>query len=168
MANTFYYKQWALATALLIAAVTARGQILSPTVLSSSGAYYSSANSSLSVTIGEMTMVETFTASSIILTQGFQQPEDFNVGIISVAEPGWNITAFPNPASNYVTVQLNGSAASNVSLSLYDIAGKLVSDFGSLQNPAGTTLNLSNLAAGAYVLHFTSSSHSQNIRLVKN
>lgn len=157
-----------LALALFMATFALSAQTLSPTVLSTSGAYYTSANNSLSVTIGEMTMVETFSASSIILTQGFQQPEDFNVGIITVAEPDWNITAFPNPTLDYVTVQLDGNNASNVSLSLYDIAGKLITDFGALQNPAGTMLNISNLAAGAYVLHFTSSTHSKNIRIVKN
>ncbi|MCD4680852.1 MAG: T9SS type A sorting domain-containing protein [Bacteroidales bacterium] len=48
-------------------------QTLSPEVNASAGDYYTNANGSLSVTIGE-TVIETFTGANSILTQGFQQP----------------------------------------------------------------------------------------------
>jgi len=48
-------------------------QTLSPEVNASAGDYYTNANGSLSVTIGE-TVIETFIGTSAILTQGFQQP----------------------------------------------------------------------------------------------
>ncbi len=168
MVNRFTYTQWALAVTLLLTAVTANAQILSPTVLSTSGAFYSSANNSLSVTIGEMTMVEPFTTSSVILTQGFQQPQDENVGIISVSEPDWSIDAYPNPTAGNVTVQVKADNTSDINLSLFDVTGQLVTNYGAIENNTGTQLNLSELAAGVYVLRFSTSSQSKNIRLVKN
>lgn len=49
------------------------GQTLSPEVNASAGDFYSNANGSLSITIGE-TVIETFFGTNTILTQGFQQP----------------------------------------------------------------------------------------------
>ncbi|MFU8843753.1 MAG: hypothetical protein ACNA7V_08100 [Bacteroidales bacterium] len=49
------------------------GQTLTPEVISSSGGYFESTNASVSWTLGE-TVTETFTGTSFILTQGFQQP----------------------------------------------------------------------------------------------
>ena len=113
-------------------------------------------------------MVETFTTSSVILTQGFQQPEDQNVGIINISEPDWNIEAYPNPTTDNVTVQVTTGNASDINVSLFDIAGQLVANYGIIENSTGRLLNLNGLAAGVYVLHFNTSTQSKNIRLVKN
>ncbi len=61
-----------LVLALLISVVVF-SQTLSPEVNASAGDYYTNANGSLSVTIGE-TVIETFIGTNSILTQGFQQP----------------------------------------------------------------------------------------------
>jgi len=59
-----------------VAPVWMYAQSLSPTVISSTGGFSSNANGSLSYTVGEMTMVQTFSAGGNILTQGFQQPNE--------------------------------------------------------------------------------------------
>jgi hypothetical protein len=50
-----------------------KSQSLSPTVISSSGGYFTGTSASLSWTLGEIA-TETFNNGSYILTQGFQQP----------------------------------------------------------------------------------------------
>src|SRR4051812_9015968 len=58
---------------LLFICIQAGAQSLSPKVIASAGGYFTSANASLSWTLGE-TMGQTFTNGNNVLTQGFQQP----------------------------------------------------------------------------------------------
>ena len=57
----------------LLICTQAGAQSLSPKVIASAGGYFTSANASLSWTLGE-TIGQTFTNGSYMLTQGFQQP----------------------------------------------------------------------------------------------
>ena len=59
----------------------ANAQSLSPTVVASSGDYFTGTNASLSWTLGEIA-TETFTGGGYILTQGFQQP--FGISITGI------------------------------------------------------------------------------------
>jgi hypothetical protein len=59
----------------------ANAQSLSPTVVASSGDYFTGTNASLSWTLGEIA-TETFTSGNYILTQGFQQP--FGISITGI------------------------------------------------------------------------------------
>jgi hypothetical protein len=68
-----------------------------------------------------------------------------------------NITIFPNPANNFVSIQL--SSKEKYSFQLYDMAGNLLSN----QNCSHTTsyiLNLENLAQGLYFLKITGNDNS--------
>jgi hypothetical protein len=53
------------------------GQTFTPTVIASAGEVYTNSQGSLSVTIGEMSAVETFqnVGANLIINQGFQQYE---------------------------------------------------------------------------------------------
>ena len=82
---------------LLICSAAVQAQSLSPQVLSSGGGYAEGASLSLSYTIGEIA-VETLTGTSLVLTQGFQQPLD--VGGTFTPEsmyPDWKVQTWPNP-----------------------------------------------------------------------
>ena len=52
------------------------GQLKSQQVVAASGGYYSNLQGSLSITVGEP-VIQTTSSINLILTQGFQQPEDF-------------------------------------------------------------------------------------------
>ena len=60
-----------IVSCFLIAFSRANAQSLSPSVISSAGDFFSNASGSLSSTVAEMTMVETFSSTNNKLTQGF-------------------------------------------------------------------------------------------------
>jgi hypothetical protein len=76
------------------------GQTVKPEVVASAGNFFlnTQANASLSFTIGEMTMVQTFQNQGHFLTQGFQQPEINLVGI-DEEDIFYEFVIFPNPAN---------------------------------------------------------------------
>ncbi len=103
---------------ILLPAVNAEAQTLSPSVIPSAGGYFSAANGSLSWTLGE-TVTPTLTAGSNMLTQGFQQPEvQVRTGNITGPFcPGGNvIVPFTSSgimsAGNVYTAQLSNAAGS--------------------------------------------------------
>ncbi len=104
---------------------SAQAQTLSPTVISTSGGFTLTGGYSLSSTTGEMTMVETFSSGSSILTQGFQQPSDFNVAIPELPTEN-NITIFPNPNNGSCQLLLNSIGRADIIIRLYDALGKEV------------------------------------------
>lgn len=101
-------------------------QMLTPTVVASGGEYFfnAAANASLSTTIGEMTMVETFAASSHFLTQGFQQPEEKKEGIwVEESDYFELFEVFPNPASDRLNVRYKIKYSGNIQLRFFDMNG---------------------------------------------
>ncbi|MEL7120128.1 MAG: T9SS type A sorting domain-containing protein [Bacteroidota bacterium] len=80
----------------------------------------------ISSTIGEA-VVGDISNSNLLLTQGFQQaePEDF---ISSYQNIEWisSLTAFPNPASNQIQLNIKSNVDSEYHLHLFDAMGRLV------------------------------------------
>ena len=127
-------------------------QSLSPSVISSSGAFFQNSNAMLSSTIGEMTMVETFSAGGSILTQGFQQPFDFPVGIPQHSA-NHSLEIFPNPSLGDITVFLPDLTGDEIAVQVFDAIGKLVfRKVFHMNSPANRIhLSLNNLIDGMYV-----------------
>ncbi|MEO8085353.1 MAG: T9SS type A sorting domain-containing protein [Bacteroidota bacterium] len=133
---------------------TVEAQSLSPTVISSGGGFSANGSAMLSSTVGEMAMVETFNNTSVILTQGFQQPEDFNVSIKSVDHSVAGISVFPNPSSGLIKLVFETSEELDLSIVIYDLNGKIIyrnSARKATQNNF-IALDLSAFAAGDYIL----------------
>lgn len=80
----------------------------------------------------------------------------------------FEVNAYPNPATDRVTVAMNAVNAGNASFTLVDMSGRLVLE----QNSAVAAglnkyeLNLANLAKGVYTLRVAADDNSQTIRLV--
>jgi len=150
---------------LIITAVAAifvaNSQSLSPTVIASTGAYSvnTQANVSLSYTVGEMTMVQTFTGGNTILTQGFQQPNDFGTGIVDIT-PGdfGSFMVYPNPAVENVWFGFKLPEQGKVNISMYNELGQKVADLYNSNYENGDIVqqtNVSTLAAGMYFMTMT-------------
>lgn len=148
--------------ALLIAVLAVNAQSLSPSVIASGGAYVSNSNGSLSYTVGEMTMVETFSANGNILTQGFQQPNESVVGLIGITRDEFgSLVVYPNPAVDDMWFGLELPENGKISISLYNDIGQKISDVYNSNYTGGKVvqqLNVSVFAAGVYFLtmNFTS------------
>ena len=134
----------------------AAAQSLSPQVISSTGGFSTSGNGSLSYTVGEMTMVQTFSAGGNILTQGFQQPNDFTVGLLDVTKDDFgSFVVYPNPAVDNLSYGFAFPESGKVEIAVYNNAGQRMADVYNANYVDGKTievLNVSNYAAGLYFM----------------
>jgi hypothetical protein len=149
---------FAFALGLLSLGISA--QSLTPTVIASTGGFSSNANGSLSYTVGEMTMVQTFSANNNILTQGFQQPNDQILGLLDITQDDFgSFAVYPNPAVDMTKWGFEMPEAGRVSIVMYDVLGQKVSDVYSANCEPGTKVTndvqVSNYAAGMYFMTLT-------------
>lgn len=148
-----------LLAVVALSAMFANAQMLTPTVIASTGGFSSNANGSLSYTVGEMTMVQTFSANGNILTQGFQQPNDNITGLIDMTKDEFgSFVVYPNPAVDDLTFGFQLPEASKVRVVLYNAVGQQVAEVYNGNYDTGKTveqLNVTTYAAGVYVLSLT-------------
>ncbi len=141
---------------ILICPLMALAQSIERDVVASGGAYQSSANMSLSYTVGEP-VIETKSTSSLVLTQGFQQTQLMPVGI-EVPDKNLSISAYPNPTANQVVLELETAKEKEVSVQVFDVQGKALKAPVTkevLQGERRFTIDLSDYAAGTYMLGLT-------------
>jgi hypothetical protein len=139
--------------------VAVNGQSLSPTVISSTGGFATSPSGSLSYTVGEMTMVKTFTGGNNILTQGFQQPNDNVTGLLDITQDEFgSFVVYPNPAVDNVWFGFSFPESGRVNVSVYNDLGQKNADVLEGNYDTGKTVqqvNLANYASGVYFLSVT-------------
>ena len=98
-------------------------QSLKPAVIATSGSFYANSNNSVSWTIGEC-IPETFANTVNKLTQGFQQGVyDINT-VADFTENGASINLFPNPATDFVNLEILQKDIKEYSYQLFDSNGK--------------------------------------------
>ena len=123
------------------------GQVTSPSVISNSGDSYSNGSIIMDYTLGEI-VIETYTNSTTILTQGFHQ------GILKVNTSVENIDiktkVYPNPTTNFIIIELEKNV--NADILVYDINGKIVIK-DKLNDEQQKQLDFSFLNQGNYLLH---------------
>ena len=101
--------------------VFAKGQSLSPTVISTAGDYYTGTAATLSVTIGEP-VVETYTSGSNVLSTGFQQSDLIKQLQLTLNLEGlWNGTGM-NKAQGASGNQYPGNVADQINVELHHAA----------------------------------------------
>lgn len=130
-------------------------QSLTPIVIASSGGYYFiSGTGSVSATVAEMTMIQTFESAGGFITQGFQQPNETYMAIEENAE-GFDV--FPNPTSGKFTITVDANESGSVRIRLYNLLGLIVySEM--LESAAGVNLydfDISGFDVGIYLLEFS-------------
>lgn len=160
-----------IATSLLCSVGYA--QSVTPFVVSPAGDFFvnTAANASLSFTVGEMAMVETFSAPNNILTQGFQQPV---VQIISVGEGVDYINEFvvyPNPATDHFEVRYRLAFPGVLSMRLVNLNGVEVMPAFDSKYSGGFRkewFSLDQVSQGLYFLQVTYDVPSRNINHVSH
>ena len=123
------------------------GQVATPSVVSSSGDSYSNGNIIMDYTLGEI-VVETFSNTANILTQGFHQ--GVLKVITAVLDIGIKTKIYPNPTTNFIIIELEKNV--NAELLVYDINGKIVIK-DRLNNEQQKQLDFGFLNQGNYILH---------------
>jgi len=101
-------------------------QQLSPSVISSSGGFYSNGSAMLSFTTGEMASVETYAQPQAILTQGFQQPSDIGTHVIEHPRVAFEFGIYPNPSDGNVNLLTRSEERTELRVRITDLLGRLV------------------------------------------
>lgn len=154
-------------TLILFMAMGAAGvhaQSLTPTVMASAGDYLSNGSMSLSFTLGEVA-VTTLQATNLILTQGFQQPFEIDIGNAVEEKPvNWSVKAFPNPVENILKIKFTLEQTDSYTLQVMDITGKkmLVQELDFVTTGETYEIDMSEYAPGIYLLNITSKDQKTN------
>lgn len=122
-------------------------------VIGSTGGEGGNSNLEVAYTVGEA-VVQTFSTSTLVLTQGFHQPDGILVGMATPEGPRWDISTFPNPTEGPFTLQLGGDYAGKILLQIVTLEGRTVYQT-NVVKPQGNMqvqLDLSRWAAGTYYL----------------
>jgi hypothetical protein len=142
----------------------AYAQSIGPSTLNATGGSNTIGGNICDWSIGEMTMVSTFSGSSNILTQGVLQNEimiNEGIGNTTLAE---RIQVFPNPASSMINLRFNAVTDGALGYRLMDMAGRIVTvnNADVKQGILTEQINVSNLADAVYTLevYFTAANNA--------
>lgn len=144
------------------------GQSISSYVVASAGESVEADGVSISWTLGDIA-IETFATSDIILTQGFQQGY---FEVTSVGEPlsdNFELKIFPNPATEYVMVELQSDEIKNALIQIYDMNGRLVYNEKITVLEGSSKIELTNLNSSQYILKLSAVTGEvlQTFKLIK-
>lgn len=132
---------------LLIAVINVKSYAQRTEVITSSGDFFKNSIGSISWTLGELS-IETYSAQSKILTQGFQQTNSDKL-VTGLSE--WTdlmLEAYPNPAVDELFIHT--SSPSGLSYQLLDLVGKPISQ--RKLTTEETSIPLMGLAPAMYLL----------------
>jgi hypothetical protein len=146
-----------LGAVMMLLCISMRAQTLSPMVLSSSGGYFAVGSTTLSVTVAEMTMVQTFTQPSGILTQGFQQSEPLTTFVQENIVAEGDVIIYPNPSNGFITVNYYAASDAITYIKIYNMVGQEVfnREYASISGANVISLDLHQYSQGIYLLGLT-------------
>jgi hypothetical protein len=133
------------------------GQSISSYVIASAGESVETGGLSVSWTLGELA-VETLedNGNTLVLTQGFQQGY---FEITSIEDPllsdNFKLKVYPNPAKDFVWVELESDEINGAIIEMYDFNGKLVYNSKLNITEGRTQIELTNLSSSQYILKIT-------------
>jgi len=159
------HKKLKLSTVLLLG-LGLTGLHAQETISSSGGE--ATGNGSASYTVGQV-FYETHTGDNGSVAQGVQQP--FEISVVTGLEEaeGINLTvsAYPNPTTDYLILEVKDFDLSNLNFQLYDMQGKLLQSEKITGNQ--TRIVMSNLVPATYFVKVTESNKELKIfKIIKN
>lgn len=135
--------------------------------LNTAGGNATGSGGSVSYSIGQ-TVYTTNTEESGSVAQGVQQP--FEIYALDVKEHGdlkTLINIYPNPATNYLTLEVKEFDLSNLSFQLFDIQGKLLQTLKITDNK--TIVNLMDFAVATYFARIIDGNKQiKTFKIIKN
>jgi hypothetical protein len=150
----------------MLLSISTYAQSLSPMVISSSGGFYSAGGNTLSVTVAEMTMIQSFIQSANMLTQGFQQPEQLTTAIAENEVMQGDVSIYPNPSNGQFNISYNTLNGGDYSVRIFNGIGQVVFDqsYGAAPGPNITSFDIGQFRQGIYMLELrTTDSNGKQI-----
>ncbi|WP_303319205.1 T9SS type A sorting domain-containing protein [Flavivirga abyssicola] len=132
----------------------------SKTISTSKGQYI------VSQSIGQSSVIGTYSNNGYYLRQGYQQPPS-KIKVVKQSDTN-NLfaTVHPNPFAQAVTISFTESTTKTISVLVYDISGKLIysRDFPPSKD---IDLDLKHISNGSYLLKAISNGKLFNAKLIK-
>ena len=135
-----------------------------------SGGEASGSGGSVSYSVGQLFYnIQTGTSGSV--SEGVHQPWEISVvtGILEAKGIDLILSAFPNPATDFLILRVENYDYQNLSYQLFDVNGKLLKE----RRVTGSeiTISMTNLAAAVYILKVIRTSPSyqevKTFRIIK-
>ncbi|MBL7810894.1 MAG: T9SS type A sorting domain-containing protein [Bacteroidetes bacterium] len=143
----------------LCGAAMAQGQSLERQVIGATGGEGTAGGVTLSWTVGE-TVTATGATGSLILTQGFQQPNPAANSVKTIAASDWK--AYPNPNTGLMYIDFTGTTGKR-SVEVTDAAGRVVlSETVFAGQGQKHVLNLQAISGGWYTLKVTEPANNRS------
>lgn len=147
---------------LLLLSTSVFSQSISRSVISSSGYDGSAEHYQVSWTIGE-TVIGTFAAGDVMLTQGFHQGEIL-VTSIEETDPGQKMIAYPNPAHDELYIRVDNPEG--LRYEIFDVNGQRIA--GEQITSQTTSVNVSNLSPAIYYVKLKNDQQAkQTFKIIK-
>lgn len=165
-------KRLILIAAICFIGILAYGQndTISRQVIATAGGDTTVNGVSVSWTLGEVA-IETIANedSTVILTQGFQQGEYVITSVGEALSDEFEINIYPNPATEYIIVDLKSNEIKSTVVEIYNMEGKLVYNSKFEKASGENRISLSTMNANQYILRVldTSGNVLQTFKLIK-
>lgn len=150
----FMFKYFFLVSVILFSVDVTLAQSVDPDVVSSAGNEYSTANTTISFTIGEV-VTKTETGTNAEVTQGFHQPYYEITSIEETNDANIEVTMMSNPSTEMITLDIKGNQE-DMSIVVFDLSGKKVLE--QMINGSGQfDVDLSGYASAMYLINIMNS-----------
>lgn len=135
--------------------------------INTAGGDATGSNGSASYTIGQLNY-ETFFGSNGSTAQGVQQAyEIYTIGIQEVNGIALGLNVYPNPTTDYLTLNVDNYLENNLTYTLYDLNGKVLSTNNVLGNL--TTIQMSNYDPATYFIRIDQNeTQIKTFKIIKN
>lgn len=153
--------------AFVAVAALCAGTVNAQESANASGGDASGSGGSVAYSLGQV-VYTTNTGSSGTVSQGVQQP--YEILTVGLPAPGMDIslTAFPNPTTDRLTLQVGEDNMEGLSYQLYDLHGKLISSARIVETQ--TQVEMAQLAMATYFLNVVNNEGKQirSFKILKN
>ncbi len=126
------------------------GQSLTPWLISTAGSHDDSSGGTLSWSVGELA-ITTLEGDEHMITQGFHQGSLDIETTYKMADTDYELHTYPNPARDYVTIEVNHDSYEHLHFTLLDIHGSKLK--GDHLKGYTTRLSVQSLNSGIYFLN---------------
>jgi hypothetical protein len=136
--------------------------------VNATGSNASGSGGSVSYSVGQV-VYTTNTGTSGSVAQGVQQPYEISVVTAIEEAKGINlsVSAYPNPTTDYLTLEVKDFELSNLHFQLYDMSGKLLQSEKITGNQ--TSIIMSNLVPAVYFVKVTQGNKEvKTFKIIKN
>lgn len=157
------HKKVKLSVLLLGLGLTAQAQ----QAITTTGGNASSSGGSISYSVGQI-VYKANSGSSGSVAQGVQQPYEISI-LLGIEDNSINLklTAYPNPTSNFLTLNASNAKLSTLNFELYDISGKLIESRKIIST--SETISMENLPNATYFLKVNNNNNEVKIfKIIKN